>query len=95
MEAHRLCGLSVGRLAYLLHIKSDKATDVMFLLRWPIIALILAALYHLMVLIGGGMFYLRWLLLGVRLMQAENYNVIPRALDSMSWRVREAGGRVL
>ncbi|CAD6565051.1 MAG: hypothetical protein TREMPRED_000670 [Tremellales sp. Tagirdzhanova-0007] len=57
---------------------SMRIIDVMFLLRWPIIALILAALYHLMVLIGG-----------------ENYNVIPRALDSMSWRVREAGGRVL
>ena len=40
------------------HTGFDKGTDVVFALRWPIIAVILAALYHITVLIGGGVYSL-------------------------------------
>ncbi|WWD21118.1 hypothetical protein CI109_105599 [Kwoniella shandongensis] len=47
--------------------------DVFLAMRFPLIALILAVIYHLAVQYGG-----------------QQYNVIPKVMDGMSWRV---GGR--
>jgi hypothetical protein len=56
-------------------------------MRYSIVLLVLGALYQLLITVGGGMLYL-----GTSREEADEvdeYNVIPKWLDQLSWRSRE------
>jgi len=67
--------------------------DILYAMRWPLIALVLAMLYQLAVRVGGG----KWVLYGgTTADSSDEYDFVPKALDAMSWRAQQVThGRVL
>jgi hypothetical protein len=56
-------------------------------MRYSIVLLVLAAIYQLVITVGGGMFFLCTLRGAADII--DEYNVIPKWLDQLSWRSRE------
>ncbi|ORY24779.1 hypothetical protein BCR39DRAFT_545886 [Naematelia encephala] len=53
---------------------SLRLIDILTAMKWPLILLVLAVLYHSLVYFGG-----------------QEYHVLPRLLDSLSWQSKSAG----
>ena len=56
-------------------------------MRYSIVLLVLAALYQVLITVGGGMSFLSTLKDSTDIV--DEYNVIPKWLDQLSWRSRE------
>jgi hypothetical protein len=56
-------------------------------MRYSIVLLVLAAIYQLLITIGGGMLFLITFKDSIDVV--DEYNVIPKWLDQLSWRSRE------
>lgn len=64
--------------------------DIVTALKFPLIFLVLAILYHFVVYMAGG----KLLVAHPKLTATEEYNLIPYWLDQMSWVARQAVGVV-
>lgn len=65
-------------------------------MRYTLVALVLALIYHALVRFGGGefdYFVEKMMIMGMCLIYAEQYNVLPYLVDQLSWRSRELAGQ--